>query len=116
MRLDPLSPTRASQLGLLGGALFAQRRYEEALPVMSESIQTNAVAPIGYAVLAACCGYLGQAERAAAALERARALTSLQLPELVTNLIREEQTRAHFLEGLRLAEAGAARQTSATPA
>jgi adenylate cyclase len=108
MRLDPLSSTRQVQLGLLGGALFAQGRYAEALGPLTQSIQISEnTQPIGFATLAACYGYLGQADRGAAALKRARALTSLPLTELVANMVREERIRAHFVEGLRLAEAGA---------
>jgi len=109
MRLDPLSAMRAVQLGLLGGALFAQGRYAEALAPLTQGIQiSDTTSPIGYATLAACYGFLGQAERAAEALKRARALTNLPLPELVANLVREQQFRAHFVEGLRLAEAATA--------
>ena len=109
MRLDPLSSMRTAQLGLLGGALFAQGRYAEALAPLTEAMQiSDTTSPIGYATLAACYGYLGQADRAAAALQRARALTNLPLPDLVANLVREQQFRARFAEGLRLAEAGAA--------
>ncbi|MBV9995614.1 MAG: TIR domain-containing protein [Caulobacteraceae bacterium] len=106
LRLDPLSPARTIPLALLGATLFAQRRYAEALAPLTEAIQiSDESMSIGYAVLGACHAYMGQAGPAAAALERARSMTSLPLAELVANLVREERTRAHLVEGLRLAEA-----------
>jgi tetratricopeptide (TPR) repeat protein len=100
MRLDPFSPLRSTQLGMLGAALFAQRRYAEAAARLREANQLNDSGPLNHAVLAACYGRLGQAAEARAALDRVRARTALTLPELCRNLVWDEALRHHFLESL----------------
>jgi adenylate cyclase len=104
MRLDPLSPLRATHLGMLGSALFMQGRFAEAIAPLRESVHLQAAPPQSFAVLAACHGQLGEIEAARAALAEVRARTQAPIRELGANLIRAPAQRRLFLEGIARAE------------
>jgi TolB-like protein len=111
MRLDPLSPMRAVQLGLLGAILLSERRYLDALVALTEANRVNDDVPHGHMSLAACYAHLGQRAPAIAELKKAKSLTALSMPDLMASLIRDERVRDEILSGVRLAEAMASEET-----
>jgi adenylate cyclase len=99
MRLDPLSPIRATQVGMLGGALFAQRRFAEAIVAMKESGHLNPAVPQVYAGLAVAYAHLGDLAAARAAAAELTAHTPLSLREIGEMMWRAPAQRALFMEG-----------------
>jgi adenylate cyclase len=83
MRLDPLGPDRQLHLANLAGALFALRRFSEALVPYNEFVHQSPENPVGYVLLASTCGHLGQTTAAQAALARYRTLSSLPPSEFI---------------------------------
>jgi len=104
MRLDPLSPDRSFQLTNLGLARLAQRRFDEAAALFSESSQIRATVAFNHACIAACCGHLGQAKAARKALERFRAGSREPIDDLAARLFHSPDHRRLFLDGIALAE------------
>jgi adenylate cyclase len=100
MRLDPLSPLRATQVGMLGGALFAQGRFVEAIAAMKESGHLNPAVPQVYASLACCYAHLGDLAAARAAAAEMSTRTQLSLRELGVQMWRAPAQRALFMEGV----------------
>jgi adenylate cyclase len=100
MRLDPMSPLRSVQVGMLGGALFLQGRFVEALGPMRESAQLSPATPQSHAALAACYGHLGDLPAARAALAELALHTPLTIRELGEHMFRAPAHRALFLEGV----------------
>ncbi|HZZ86879.1 MAG TPA: TIR domain-containing protein [Caulobacteraceae bacterium] len=107
MRLDPLSPLRATQVGMLGGALFTQGRFAEALAAMKECAQLNPAIPQVHAGLAACYAHLGDFVAARAALSQMSLRTSMTIRQMGVQMYRAEAQRALFLEGVAKMEAAA---------
>jgi adenylate cyclase len=105
MRLDPLSPQRATQIGMLGAALFAQGQFAESVAALKESSHLNPAIPQLYAQLAACYGHLGDAPAARAAAAQMAAHTPLTLNEMGAQMYRAPAQRALFLEGVARIEA-----------
>lgn len=100
MRLDPLSPLRASQVGMLGMALFLQRRYDEAIGWLRESVHLNDAAPQAYAILALCLSHLGQIEAAKVAMEAVGERTGLTPQQLGAKMFGRSTHRDLLEEGL----------------
>ncbi|HEY2359205.1 MAG TPA: TIR domain-containing protein [Phenylobacterium sp.] len=107
MRLDPLSPLRATQIGMLGAALFAQSRFAEAIAAMNECAHLNPAIPQVHAGLASCHAHLGDLAAARAALEAMSLRTSMTIREMGEQMYRAPAQRALFLEGVALLEAAA---------
>jgi predicted Zn-dependent protease len=91
-------------LGMIGSALYAEGRYAECVAPLEETVRINTTAPQAWAVLAATYARLGETARARAALETARAQTSLTLAELARNVIRQDDFRERLIAGIKLAE------------
>jgi adenylate cyclase len=103
MQLDPLSPNRNLQLGILAAVRFAQRRFDEVVEICREWI-TLANHPTSVGMLAATQGHLGEAG-ATQTVARLRELSPMSFPEIANLLYRKEEQRALFLEGMAKAEA-----------
>jgi TolB-like protein/predicted ATPase/DNA-binding winged helix-turn-helix (wHTH) protein/class 3 adenylate cyclase len=88
-------------LYLIGAALASSRRFEEAIPKLSLSIENDESAAAPYRWLAVCYAHMGRLDEARAAFARLRAITSVVIPD-ATNL-RNAEHRELFLSGLRLA-------------
>jgi adenylate cyclase len=105
MRLDPLSPARASQLQNLGLARFAQGRFKEALALFQEGAQLRSGAWQIQFFLAACQGQLGPGPAAREALARARKLNPrLDLEKFAGQSLLNDAQRQLFLDGIAAAE------------
>jgi adenylate cyclase len=104
MQLDPLSPNRNLQLGILAAVRFAERRFDNAVEICREWISL-ANHPTSVGLLAAAQGHLGEADAANIALTRLRELSPMTPPEIAALLYRKAEHRALFLEGIALAEA-----------
>jgi adenylate cyclase len=102
IRLDPLSPNVAERLFPLGGARFLQRRFEEAVALLTEAGQCGESPPV-FAILAASCGHLGLISKARAALERFRTVSRIGVSE-ASAFFREADHRQLFLTGIALAQ------------
>jgi adenylate cyclase len=100
MRLDPLSPIRATQIGMLGGALFAQGRFVEAVAAMKESGHLNPGVPQVYAGLAVTYAHLGDVVAARAAVAELASHTALGLREIGEVMWRAPAQRALFMAGV----------------
>jgi adenylate cyclase len=107
MRLDPLSPIRATQVGMLGGALFAQGKFAESIVAMKESGHLNPAVPQVYAGLACCYAHLGDLAAARAAVAEMSTRTPLSLRELGEQMWRAPAQRALFMEGVEKIESSA---------
>jgi TolB-like protein/class 3 adenylate cyclase len=100
LRLNPRGEIDAP-LFLIGAALFASHRFEEAIPKLLLSIQGNENSPAPYRHLAACYAHLGRLGEARATLARLRTITPVVMPDL--SHFRDPEQRELFLSGLRLA-------------
>jgi adenylate cyclase len=100
LRLNPRGESDAPVF-LIGAALFASRRFEEAIPKLLLSIQRNESSPAHYRHLAACYAHLGRLGEARATLARLRTITPVVIPDL--SHFRDPEQRELFLSGLRLA-------------
>jgi len=107
MRLDPLSPLRATQVGMLGGALFAQGKFAESIAAMKEVGHLNPAVPQVYAGLACCYAHLGDLAAAKAAVAEMASRTPLSLREMGEIMWRAPAQRALFMEGVAKIEADA---------
>ncbi|HEY2483022.1 MAG TPA: hypothetical protein VGI30_12630, partial [Caulobacteraceae bacterium] len=103
MQLDPLSPNRDLQLGILAAVRFAQRRFDDTVEICREWI-SRADHPTSVGLLTAAQGHLGEAEEANSALTHLRELSPMTAPEIAALLYRRAEHRALFLEGIALAE------------
>jgi adenylate cyclase len=100
LRLNPRGETNAP-LFLIGAALFASRRFEEAIPKLLLALQGNERSPATYRHLTACYAHLGRLEDARAALAQLRTITPAVMPDLTH--FRDPEHRELILSGLRLA-------------
>ena len=100
MRLDPLSSMRATQVGMLGAALFAQGKFAESVAALKQSGHLNPAIPQLYAQLASCYGHLGDLPAAKAALADLSLHTPLSIREMGEQMYRAPAQRALFLEGV----------------
>ncbi|HEY1447895.1 MAG TPA: TIR domain-containing protein [Caulobacteraceae bacterium] len=103
MQLDPLSPNRNLQLGILVVVRFAQRRFGDTVDICREWISL-ANHPTSVGMLTAAEGHLGDAGAASKALAHFHERSSMTFPEIATLLYRKPEHRALFLEGIALAE------------
>ena len=100
LQLNPRGQTHWA-LYLIGAALVASRRFEEAIPKLLLSIQNDEGDAFPYRWLVACYAHMGRLEEARAALARLRAISSVVIPD--ANNLRNPEHRELFLSGLRLA-------------
>jgi adenylate cyclase len=108
MRLDPLSPMRATQVGMLGAALFAQRRFAEAVQAVREAANLNPAVPQCHALLVSCYGYLDNPAAARDAMAALAKTTPMTIRELGEIMYRTAEGRALFFDGVAQAEAALA--------
>lgn len=113
MQLDPLSPNRNLQLGILAAVRFAQRRFAETVEICREWISI-ANHPTSLGMLAAAQGHLREAGPAGDALKHLHELSPMTISEIAALLYRKPEHRALFLEGIALAEALQAETADAT--
>jgi len=102
MRLDPMGPNRPGQVAWMGAALMMQGKFAEAAAFEREVVQLTEW-PLGYALLAASLGQLGQAKAAQEALERYRSLSSTPIEAVGRLLIDDPSFERIFLEGIAVA-------------
>lgn len=106
LRLNP----RDTWIGVAHVALamvsYCVRDYAEAARLAELAIQSEPAVPLRRAIMIACCGQLGDHERAARELRELNGLA----PDFVARLFRGDfkvfrrsEDMEHFLEGLRLA-------------
>jgi adenylate cyclase len=103
MHLDPLSPNRNLQLGILATVRFAQRRFEEVVEICREWI-TLANHPTSIGMLASTQGHLGEADAAGRALAQLAELSPMTWPEIAALLYRPPEHKALFLKGMEMAK------------
>ncbi len=103
MRLDPMSPNRAVQLGGMAATRFAQRRFEEALHYSLEEVQL-VPAPLSLGMLTAIHGQLGHLSRASRALETLHQATTMSGDDIAKTFYQTADHQALFLEGFQMAE------------
>ena len=99
MRLDPLGPEYPNVVGLLAGARFQQRRFEEAV-TLCKSFVRQKEHPRGYAFLAASLGQLGRIAEGQEALDRYRALAPRPIEAYFRWFIVNRDGCDLFLEGI----------------
>ena len=103
MKLDPLSPSRALQLGGLATIRFAQERFGEAAEVGGEWMAiTNH--PMSAGLLAAAGGHLADARIARQGLSHLKGLSNMPRPAIAAMLYHRPEHRALFLKGMELAD------------
>jgi TolB-like protein len=109
LRLDPMGPDRTAQVLTLGSALFAQRRFTEALPRFREAVQRTEDNPGCLLALTATLAHLRQAAAAKEALARYRARSDLAAGDFLRlwSATLSPEHLALFAEGLALAEGAA---------
>jgi TolB-like protein/class 3 adenylate cyclase len=107
LRLSPRARVGVSSLGIIGGACFYSRRFDEAVPKLLLAIQEDPSFPQPYRLLAARYAHMGRLDDAREIVRRLRAITPVLLPTDVSYL-RNPEHREFLLSGLRLAmgEAG----------
>ena len=104
MRLDPLSVVRNGQLFTLGHVRFQQGRFGEAIGLLEECSHFLPHWPAPYAVLAACCGHVGQAHAGREALARFKALTPMDIHDWYATFAGRQDSRRLFRDGIAFAE------------
>jgi adenylate cyclase len=104
LRLDPLGPLRDVQMFGIGMGRFAQKRFEEAQVLFSQS---GLLAKSGFAIAfgAACLGQLGRLEEARALLARYDARDRQPLAEVARTWLHDPAQLELFMEGIDRARA-----------
>jgi TolB-like protein len=100
LELDPQVPSRAGALFIMGAALVALERYDEARAVLVESIQIRAHTTSSRMMLAVCLARMGRIEEARAALKACAELTPIGR---LRTCLRDPEHRRRMCEGLALA-------------
>jgi TolB-like protein len=100
LRLSPRAQVGFSYT-IIGGALFFERRFEEAVPMLLLAIQEDPDYPPPYRYLASCYAHLERLDDAGKIIRRLRAITPLVVPTY--NQIRNTNHRELLVSGLRLA-------------
>lgn len=100
MRLSPRAPIGPA-LGVIGGAHFFARRFNEAVPKLLLAIQEDSSYVQPYRYLAACYAHMGRLEEAREIIERLRTVTPVVVPD--ASYLRNPEHRELLLSGLRLA-------------
>jgi TolB-like protein/Tfp pilus assembly protein PilF len=103
IRLDPTGPRQPTYIGALGQARFLQRRFDEAVGLLRESVQHQEL-PAHSLFLAAALGHLGDAAGAARVLARYRQASPRPVEDFVRSTYRPDASANLILEGLALAE------------
>ncbi len=103
MRLNPSSSDRGHQLSGIALARFGQRRFDDAVRLLTEAIQLQPAVSFNLALLTACYGHLQQTRAAEAAIERYRQVSSIDMRERLS-LFRNTAHRKLFRDGIDLAE------------
>jgi adenylate cyclase len=80
MRLSPRAPLGPA-LGVVGGAHFFARRFNEALPKLLLAIQEDSSYVQPYRYLAACYARIGQLDDAREIVARLQAITPVVIPD-----------------------------------
>jgi TolB-like protein len=99
MRLDPISPNRNLQVGVLAAICFAQRHFDEGLVYAHEYVELNHQ-PLSLGMLAATLEQLGEHEAAAKALAELRSRSPISLPELAAMIYRDETLQQNYVVSL----------------
>lgn len=99
IRLNPSSSDRGHQLSGMALARFDQRRFDDAVRLLTEAIPLQPAVSFNLALLAASYGHLGEAKAAAAALARYAQESSIAV-EKRTSLFRRSEHRDLFLDGI----------------
>lgn len=107
IRLDPLSPNRALQLGALAAVRFAQRRFAEAIEINRER-HMLASTPMSLGLMVAAYGHLGQQEAAREAFGQLRAVSDMSLSDIAAMYYQKAEQRQLFLDGVAAIEPQAA--------
>ncbi len=103
MQLDPLSPNRNLQLGILAVVRFAQRRFADTVEICHEwNLHRQPPHQRGHARRGP--GPPGRRGAAGDALRRLHELSPMTISEIAALLYRKAEHRALFLEGIALAE------------
>jgi adenylate cyclase len=100
LRLSPRVRIGTS-FAVIGGAHFASRRFDEAVPKLLLAIQEEPNYPLPYRYLAACYAHMGRLDEAREMVVRLHAVTPVVVSS-VTHL-RDAKRRELLLSGLRLA-------------
>ncbi|MDZ4738689.1 MAG: CadC-family transcriptional regulator [Alphaproteobacteria bacterium] len=103
MRLNPSSSDRGHQLSGIALARFDQRRFDDAVRLLTEAIQLQPAVSFNLALLTACYGHLQQTQAAAAAIARYRQVSSIDMRERLS-LFRNPAHRKLFRDGIDLAD------------
>ena len=96
-RLDPLSFTAGAADTWMAVARFEQRRFDEALTLISDATYRN---PVRYAVEAALLGHLGRVSEARAALALYRTLADRPVEDFAAAWFQRPEHRQLLLDGL----------------
>jgi adenylate cyclase len=100
LRLSPRA--RIGWPGAVSGyALFASRRFDEAVPRLLLAIHEEPSLPNPYRYLAACYAHMGRLDEAREIVARLRAITPVLMPD--ASFLRNPEHRELFLSGLLLA-------------
>jgi adenylate cyclase len=100
LRLSPRARV-GTPLGLIGGAHFVSRRFDEAVPKLLLAIQDDPSNPNPYRYLAACYAHLGRLDEAREIVKRLRAISRVVVPSVTP--FRNPEHSELLLSGLRLA-------------
>jgi tetratricopeptide (TPR) repeat protein len=100
MRLSPRASIGPA-LGVIGGAHFFARRFDEAVSKLLLAIQEDSSYIQPYRYLAACYAHLGHLDEAREIVARLLAITPVVVAD--ANYLRIDEHRELFLSGLRLA-------------
>jgi hypothetical protein len=111
MRLDPMGPSRSAQLNFIAVARFRQQRFGETITLAKEVLQQVEI-PLGYALLVASYGHLGQITAATDALVRYRSASDLPIEESAQNISDDPAYIELFLAGIALAEGKSPSETA----
>ena len=103
MRLNPSSSDRGHQLSGIALARFDQRRFDDAVRLLTEAIQLQPAVSFNLALMTACYGHLQQKQAAEVASAKYRQISSIDMRERVS-LFRNPDYRKLFLDGIDLAE------------
>jgi adenylate cyclase len=99
IRLNPSSSDRGHQLSGMALARFDQRRFDDAVRLLTEAIQLQPAVSFNLALLAASNGHLGDVKAAADALARYERSSTIPV-EKRTTLFRRPEHRDLFLDGI----------------
>jgi len=105
LRLSPRARIGRA-FAVIGGANFASRRFDDAVPKLLLAIQEDPSPPSPYHCLAACYAHMGRLDEAREVVTKLRAITSVVIPD--RNYLRNAEHRELWLSGLRLAAGEAA--------